>query len=427
MFRRFSSFSKKKQNSRFRNNRILKSFLLAPKVLLRNETAKEACVLSYYGLFGCIPILVFFLRLSQSLFLDVDWKEWLLIKFPDYKEPILAIVDAAHRSPTNNVSVVLVGSFFVFCWAGILMLVSLEDSLNKIFRMGWTPISLHRLITYFVITLISPMVFIIVSGFWVYVTQIMPIQYPRLLSLSHLMAVIYFLSLCIPYLGIYAVLFCCYSFLPRVSVKKNAAFTASLVAGTLWIIFQKIFFCLQYYLFNYSFTYGALVALPSFLLLLYFYACLYLFGGVLTFLIQNQGYSFILSTDKYLPNCYTKLVISIYILAEISRDFDEGYPSPTLESLAKNSNVPIGELAQCLEILESEGLVLSYKETYKPSYYISELTIQDILEKLLHLHTFSYVQAEVALRLVQTCFHELLDQAKHSVYNLTLKDIARKL
>lgn len=427
MFRKFSSLSKKKQNSSFRNNHILKSFLLAPKLLFRNEVAKEACVLSYYGLFGCIPILVFFLRLSQSLFLDLDWQKWLLVKFPDYKEPILAIVDVAHRSTTNHVGLVLVGSFFVFCWAGILMLLSLEDSLNKIFRMGWTPISIRRLISYLVITLISPMLFIIISGFWVCITQIIPTQYSRLFSINYFMTIVYFLSVCIPYLCIYLVLFFCYAFLPRVSVKKTAACIAALTAGTLWIIFQKIFFCLQFYLFNYSFTYGALVALPSFLLLLYFYACLYLFGGTLTFLIQNKGYSFVFSTDKYLPNCYTKLLISTYILAVVSGNFDKGYPSPTLESLAKDSKVPIGEISQCLEILENEGLVLSYKNTYKPSLYISEMTIKDIIEKLLHVHQLNSARAEVALSLVQMNFQGMLDQSEHSIYNLTLKDIARQL
>ena len=64
--------------SSFRNNFIIKSFLKAPKVLYHSEASKEACVLSYYGLFSCIPILVFFLRLSQYLFISLDWKEWLL-------------------------------------------------------------------------------------------------------------------------------------------------------------------------------------------------------------------------------------------------------------------------------------------------------------------------------------------------------------
>ncbi|WP_348664097.1 YihY/virulence factor BrkB family protein [Chlamydia vaughanii] len=429
MFRKLSLFSKKKKNpnSRFRNNRILRSFFLAPKVLVRNEVSKEACVLSYYGLFSCVPILVFFIRLSQHLFSNLDWKEWLLIKFPDYKEPILAIVEAAYHATTSNIGLVLVGSFFVFCWAGILMLLSLEDGLNKIFRTGWTPISIQRLIAYLIITLISPMIFIIVSGSWIYITQIVPIQYPKIFALSHLMSALYVLSRLTPYLLIYLTLFCCYAFLPRVSVQKTAALIAALTAGTLWVISQKVFFCLQFYLFNYSFTYGALVALPSFLLLLYLYALIYLFGGSLAFLIQNQGCNFILPSEKYLPNCYVKLVVSTYILSVISRDFDQALPPPTAKTIARDSKIPIGEISQCLDILEHEGLILSYKKTYKPTHNISQTTIKEVVEKLLHLDSFNQIHPTAALSLIQNSFRGMFDQAKQSPYNLTLTDIARQL
>ncbi|AAP05291.1 YhjD/YihY/BrkB family envelope integrity protein [Chlamydia caviae] len=429
MFRKLSIFSRKKKNpkSGFRNNRIIRSFLLAPQVLVKNEVSKEACVLSYYGLFSCIPILVFFLRLSQHLFANLDWKEWLLVRFPDYKEPILAIVAAAHNATTSNIGLVLVGSFFVFCWAGILMLLSLEDGLNKIFRTGWTPISVQRLIAYFIITLVSPMIFIIVCGSWIYITQIMPVAYAKLFSLSHSITILYVFSRLTPYLFIYLALFCCYAFLPRVSVQKTAALIAALTAGTLWIFFQKVFFCLQFYLFNYSFTYGALVALPSFLLLLYLYAMLYLFGGAFTFLIQNQGCNFILPTEKYLPNCYVKLVVCTYILSVISRDFDEAFTSPTARSIAKNSKIPIGEIFQSLDILENEGLILSYKKAYKPTHNISGLTIKDVVEKLLHLKTFNQIHPDTALSLIQSSLRDMFDQATKSPYNLTLSDIAGKI
>ncbi|WP_139414579.1 YhjD/YihY/BrkB family envelope integrity protein [Chlamydia abortus] len=429
MFRKLSLFSKKKKNpkSGFRNHHIIRSFLLAPRVLLRNEVSKEACVLSYYGLFSCIPILVFFLRLSQHLFANLDWKEWLLVKFPDYKGPILAIVEAAYHSTTSNIGLVLVGSFFVFCWAGILMLLSLEDGLNKIFRTGWTPISIQRLISYFIITLVSPMIFIIVCGSWIYITQIMPVEYAKLFSLSHSITALYVFSRLTPYFFIYFALFCCYAFLPRVSVQKIAALVASLTAGTIWITFQKVFFCLQVYLFNYSFTYGALVALPSFLLLLYLYAMIYLFGGAFTFLIQNQGCNFIFSSEAYLPNCYIKLVVCTYILSVISKDFDQASTPPTAKMIAKNSKIPIGEISQCLDILENEGLILSYKRAYKPTHKISGLTIKDIVAHLLHLKAFNQIHPDAALSLIQNSLRNMFDQATKSPHNLTLTDIAGKI
>ncbi|ETR80066.1 Inner membrane protein YihY [Chlamydia pneumoniae B21] len=136
------------------------------------------------------------------------------------------------------------------------MLLSLEDGLNKIFRTSWTPISLKRLVSYFVITLVSPMIFIIVCGSWIYITQIMPIQYAKLFSLSHSMTALYFISRFVPYLLLYLALFCCYAFLPRVAIQKTSALISTLIIGSVWIVFQKAFFSLQVSIFNYSFTYG---------------------------------------------------------------------------------------------------------------------------------------------------------------------------
>ncbi|SPN73344.1 hypothetical protein,YihY family inner membrane protein,Ribonuclease BN-like family [Chlamydia serpentis] len=429
MLRKLFQFSKKKTNQkqRLRSNGLVQALIQSIKVLLNNEASKEACVLSYYGLLTCIPILVFFLRLSQHLFTNLNWKEWLIIKFPDYKKPISAIIEAAYHATEHNIGLVLVGSFFVFCWAGILMLLSLEDGLNKIFRTSCTPISLRRLVAYFIITLISPMIFIIVCGAWIYITQIMPIQYAKLFSLSHSMSALYFMSKLTPYFLIYLALFCCYAFLPRVAVQKTAAIISTLIIGSMWIIFQKAFFSLQVSLFNYSFTYGALVALPSFLLLLYLYAIIYLFGGSLTFIIQNRGCTFLFLGNKILPSCYLQLITSTYILALVTRQFNEELPALTAQFIAKQSKVPIGEVSQCLDILEKEGFIFPHNNGYQPVFNFSEFTIQDIADRLLHREIFTKFNPNMGITFIESNFQKMFNQVSKNKDNLTLTEIARRL
>lgn len=415
----------KKLLSSVRNNFIIKSILKAPKVLYHNEASKEACVLSYYGLFSCVPILVFFLRLSQYLFISLDWKEWLLLHFPDYKAPILAIIEAAY-STTSNIGVVLVSSFFVFCWAGILMLQSLEDGLNKIFCSGITQASLKRLISYLVITLVSPMIFIIVCGSWIYITQILPINYPQLFSFSHSMAFIYIVSRLLPYALLYGILFCCYAFLSRVPTKKSAAFFAATIAGSAWILSQKIFFCLQLHLFNYSFTYGALIALPSFLLLLYLYAIIYLFGGALTFLFQNKGFSILIPKEEIFPSSYFKFILCVYVLSLITEHFDNALPPPSANYLANKAKASIGETSQCLDILEREGMILKYKEGYKPSHNIANLHINTIFDQLTKSPAFSKI-CSPSLIPIQDALTHILTEIKKNSHNLSLSEIAKKV
>lgn len=415
----------KKLHHAFRNNFIIKSFLKAPKVLYYNEASKEACILSYYGLFSCIPILVFFLRLSQYLFISLDWKEWLLLHYPDYETPILAIFEAAY-STTSSIVVVLVSSFFVFCWAGILMLQSLEDGLNKIFCPGITQASLKRLISYLIITLISPMIFIIVCGSWIYITQIMPISYPKLFSFSHAMACIYVISRILPYALLYGGLFCCYAFLPRVPTQKSSSLLAAAIAGSAWVISQKIFFCLQLYLFNYSFTYGALVALPSFLLLLYLYSIIYLFGGALSFLFQNKGFITLIPKEEIFPNSYFKFILCLYFLTLITEHFDHSLPPPSSSYLAKRAKASIGEASQCLDILEKEGMILKHKDGYKPSHNISNLHIDAIFVLLTKSPSFANICSSSLMPIQENLAH-ILAEIKKSSHNLSLSEIAKKV
>lgn len=429
MFLKFFNKKRTKKSLLYKllNSTILRTPVVAFKILWRNESTKEACTLSYYGLLSCIPILVFFLRLSQYLFSNIQWQEWLVLKFPDYKEPIHAIVEAARNSSGSNIGLVLVGSFFVFCWAGILMLLSLEDGLNKIFRTGRTPVSRQRLIAYLIIILISPMIFIILCGAWVYITQIMPLQYPLLFKINSSITAIYLFSRLVPYVILYLTLFCLFSFLPRVFVDKPSALISSLIVGSIWIVFQKAFFCLQALLFNYSFTYGALVALPSVLLLLYSYATIYLFGGALTFVIQNRGCVFLIFNYKPLPDCYLKLTTITYILAFVTKCFNEALPAPTAKDLSKNSNLPIGEISQCLDILENEGLILSLNKIYQPAHNLEKLTIKDIIQKLMHADSIELLSMNNTIHLIQTKFRKLLKESGLSNSNLTLSEIAKQL
>ncbi len=425
MFHRTLVFFGKKIALSLRN--IIRSSLLSLKILARGEISKEACVLSYYGLFSCVPVLVFFLRLTQYLFGNSTWIEWLLFKLPDYKEPIEAIVAAAQNSSGIPVGSVIVASFFVFCWPAIFMLMSLEDSLNKVFRAGWTPLSVQRIVVYLIITLIAPMVFIIAFGSWIYITQIMPLAYTKLFQLSYTMSTVFFLSRIAPYVFLYVILFCCYAFLPRVPIQKNAALQAAFVAGTVWLVLQKLFFGLQIYLFNYSFTYGALVALPSFLLLLYLYSMIYLFGGTLTFTIQNHGDAGNSATENGIPNSYLKLVISTYILAFIFHCFNKRLSPPSATTIAKSAHISIGEVSQCLALLEKEGFILLYKEAYKPSYNFAHLTIQDVIEQLINLHSFAHISSDCTFSLIQQHLLEIFAYAKSATSNATLEALSKEI
>ena len=306
------------------------------------------------------------------------------------------------------------------------MLQSLEDGLNKIFCSGITQASLKRLISYLIITLISPMIFIIVCGSWIYITQIMPINYPKLFSFNHTMVCVYIISRLVPYILLYGILFCCYAFLSRVPTQKSAAFLSAAIAGSAWVVSQKIFFCLQLYIFNYSFTYGALVALPSFLLLLYLYAIIYLFGGALTFLLQNKGFNTLIPKDNLFPNSYLKFVLCLYFLALITEYFDRSLPPPTVSYLAKKAKTSIGEASQCLNILEKESLILKHKEGYKPAHNISGLHIDVIFNQLTKSSSFSKICTS-SLKPIQKDLIRMLAEIKKSSHNLSLSEIAKKV
>ncbi|WP_348660406.1 YihY/virulence factor BrkB family protein [Chlamydiifrater volucris] len=393
------------------------------------ELPREAAILSYYGVLTIIPILVFFFRLSEKLFANADLQKFLIEKFPNYASQIKEIGITALEASDSGTGIVLISSFFVFCWAGLLMLSSLEDGLNKISGNGILKVSGNRLLAYLGIILVSPMIFILSYGSFIYATKILPLLNPSFLPLTTSQYVLKLFYSTLPYFVICPTLFLCYYFLPRTKVLSSAAWISSAVIGIIYVSCQHWFLIMQIKLFNYSFTYGALVALPSFLLLLYFCSFLFLVGGALTFSIQNLGYKFF-SRHNPLLEGYEKTIVCLEILIMIMNRFNRGTCALTANDISKSTRIPLGEITQCLDILVERELITGFGEKrnqqkYLPAFNFNEITVLEVLKKIIGANGNMKHKTSIAGSAAEESLKKIMDSLQHDENNVTVLELTQ--
>jgi len=194
-----------------------------------------------------------------------------------------------------------------------------------------------------------------------------------------------------------------YKIVPNTTVRwKSAAIGAAVsalslnLAAHLYGIFISNFA-------NYKAVYGALAALPLFLMWLWICWLIILMGSLIAWRVQ-QGFpkqaedataGIALNSLERLRNMQIRSKIPLIILLEVYRNFDEAKgKGVTTESLIMSSKLPVGWITEALDILESldyitaatsdnvDGVVIEDVESYFPARPAGSLSITSITHEL---------------------------------------------
>src|SRR5690606_6635517 len=141
-----------------------------------------------------------------------------------------------------------------------------------------------------------------------------------------------------------------YAFMPKAKVQWRAALVGGLVAGVLWLLNNELSV--------YSVTqisrggnggvgginqnraiYRSLVAGPVFMVGLYFFWALLLFGAQVSYTFQHRR-SFLMARQAERVHQAGREFVALRIMIEAGRAFCTGAPPPTVDSLAERLEVP---------------------------------------------------------------------------------------
>lgn len=259
----------------------------------------------------------------------------------------------AKVSEVNFASLGFVG-LALFIWAAISLVITVEQSFNKICRCGQGRSWRLRIPIYWAVITLGPFL-LFVS---LYVAEQL-VEKVRAIDPSGFFALIFSaLTGSTALLASWLLLFVLYIFMPNAYVHRRSALIGAFVAAVLWEVSKGGFKLYVSRAVSYSAIYGSLGLAPLFLMWLYITWLIVLFGLELTYTLQTLRDHRIpqAAADSALPVDIMTPHWLISALAYVAQAFQKGNVL-SLDQLATRLSLPVAGAEQITRQLEKAGLV----------------------------------------------------------------------
>lgn len=239
----------------------------------------QAAALAYTTMFSLVPLLVIALLLLGVLPVfsgfRVDVEQYflshLVIESVDnIRQYLGAFIYQAHDLSVSGMGVLAISSLVLF--------FEISSAFDKIWRADKVSKSYLSAILVVVFFLFVPLFFACALGFEYYLANFF--HNINLSTAIILNSYTFFISV-----FVFSVF---YKVIPSIKVKSIAAGFGGIIASLLFILFRKIFVLYFEYFSNYKILYGALYAIPVFMLWLYLSWLIILLGAVVSYIFQEN-------------------------------------------------------------------------------------------------------------------------------------------
>ncbi|UCD00256.1 MAG: YihY family inner membrane protein [Phycisphaerales bacterium] len=366
------------------------------RLLKLNRASQQAAALSYYTIFGIVPLAIVILLLFQSIsaqgigqnvkalvykhlelsgirYSTSDGQEVLLT---DHLDAIVQqFFDGLNKGSLTILSAVIV------IWAALALLSRIEKAFNNIWHVGRGRGFLQRVINYWAILTLGPLLI----GLGVYLSsQYEPVSKleKTLLSLSTVgpLFVSYFIAV--------VVLFLLYYVLPNTKVHAKAAICGALAAALVWMLAKWGFGKYVTEFIPYSKVYGVVGLVPLAVLWIFVTWLIVLFGLQLTFTTQHLkslDAADIAAAQKTEEYFIANDLTAINIVREIVAAFEDNQAPVQAEELCSNLDIPAEFGQKILDHLVTCGLIVKTSEPvagYLPAREPERIKLSDVAEAL---------------------------------------------
>lgn len=262
--------------------RQLRVIILTAKGFGRHDTAIRSAALSFFTVMSLVPILALIFVVFKGFGMEESFNGYLYDLMPKYPEMVDQIVTFINNLlGRTRGGIMAVGAFFVLIWAVIQVFGNVEGAFNNIWEVKRSRSFARRFSAYMALMILVPILLLIANS--VYLAMRRRVE----LFTGSIGAEILFGALTVAIVILMFSLI--YFVLPNTEVKYKNALKAGIVAGIGFSLFQVIYVFIQGNLSQYNAIYGTFAAIPLFLLWLQISWQILLFGGELSFAMQNVG------------------------------------------------------------------------------------------------------------------------------------------
>lgn len=343
------------------------------RLLNKNRAEQLAAALSYYTIFGIVPLAIVAVLIFNSIpayratgeqLKRLVYQELRLtrIEYPDPNDPEKRVVLTDYLDPIinrffesiNKGSLGLVSATLVI-WAALRLLSLIEIAFNHMWYVPKGRRFIHRVINYWALLTLGPLLLAV----GLYATTQFTIL--KGIEAGHLGAV----GPMISYLLSVLALFLLYLVMPNAKVRAGAALWGAAVASLVWSFAKWGFGVYVTQLIPYSTIYGVLGLVPLGVFWVYVTWMIVLFGLQLAFVIQHFE---VLETaevpkareaeGRFIANDMTAIAVA----REIAASFESGRGPVSTDEICSRLDIP-GEFGQkFLDELIARGLLARTSE-----------------------------------------------------------------
>ncbi len=281
-------FLKKIQN--FYNNDIQKRkgffyacvrvFVSSVLNFINNNGFDKASTLTYYSLLSMIPLFTVAFGVAQIFGFAPSLTEQINTYFssqPEVAEKLVTFSEASLKTTQNGFIAGL--SIFLLVWTSVNTIGSIERFFNEIWNARTERTLMQKVKSFIPLVLFFPILIVAPSSLFAFsmsITKDIAFVGPLIkIALSFSSYVILWASLSFIYI-----------YLPNTKVSWTACFTAAVVTGVIFLLWQSLYIMFQVQATSYGTIYGSFAALPLFLIWLNYSWIILIFGAGLAREIQ---------------------------------------------------------------------------------------------------------------------------------------------
>jgi YihY family inner membrane protein len=365
------------------------------RLLDRNRAGQQAAALSYYTIFGLVPLAIVVLLVFQSLpggqaigvqlknaaYQQLHLKTIEYTPDPDKPDETVMLTDYMDRiidrffGGLNRQSLSLISAAIVI-WAAIALVSTIERVFNHIWHVPRGRGFLHRLINYWALLTLGPLLL----GVGLYATT----KYATLKSiettvLTHVGPIV------VSYLVAVLALFLFYFVLPNTKVQAGAALWGAAIAALVWSFAKFGFGKYVTEFIPYSKIYGVLGLIPLGVFWIHITWLIVLFGLQLTYTTQHfrtlDAAAIAAAKQPEQTHFATNDLTAINVTREIAEAFMDSRGPVSLEALCSRLDLPAELAERILRNLVDRGLLVETAEPragYVPARDPEDITLSDI-------------------------------------------------
>ena len=344
------------------------------RLLKKNRSGQQAAAMSYYTMFGLVPLAVVMLMVFQFLpaykdagqkIKDAVYSQLHLstIEYPDPANPNsnikltdnLDAIVAKVFTGFNQGTIAILGAVLII-FAALMMLLTIEGAFDQIWGVGRGRSIVHRIVNYWALLTLGPL--LLATAIYV-ATKYAAINQLQKTVLSHTAPVV------VSYLASVAGFFLLYLLLPNTKVKFRAAIWGAVIAALVWMLAKWGFKLYVVKFIPYNEVYGVLGLIPLGVFWIYLSWFIVLFGLQLTYTTQHLNTldaAEIAAAQKQEEYFIANDLTIMNMVGEIASAFKAGNGAVEAETISSKLNMPPEFAEKVLSHLVARGILARVSE-----------------------------------------------------------------